>query len=855
MQANSLYEYIDLLTHEGSIATISQCLKSHPEIMANTPVIYAISANRLDVVRLLINLGADINARDQFQRTALHYAVASNRSAIVQLLIQNKAILVADAEGKTPLDLAMRDAHSQSLPHLMAHYDAEAKNEAMIRCRLSQIQALNVATCIMILQDGTLLDLLPKEIIEQYKELIKIDGTHQKFTSNTFSAYAKDLRKVPNRELLIQYLNDIFESLAEQESKLLQPLSTSERKLVLARKTWSEMVSDMHTKNQQDVLKLKVKENVVTRLKRLGYNNPEHAYEACIRILKEHSVIAVTFNASFLNNKESADYQTLNIFERGNNNIARNGTSYSQARDLTEVNLFKSLNDGLKDAMKCIHSRPKYGALSILDSVSPITVSRTFYGNSFIVLKDIVKFNSLFNRRDSMNGGYGQMTPCSYFHMEYLLYQSTDERLAAIARRATQGSSQSQYNGPGEEYIEVLLPAIEFLNPDYVQHIFISTFEYKLTPADKEILLKSGIPYTNAAGTPYPATYNYFHTALQNKDWVKAEALIKQYPLLIKVPNKNGYLPIHIAAMHSNLDFMHMLTKMGSRLDEVTPEGKTAFIFAMESKNLEYLRQFMARFPEVINTPTSFDTPLIYATKFSSLDIFEWVLSICPINIINFKANDGMSALFNAVSAGSIEKVCALLQVPGIDYLAFRDPGDNMSALMMAHEQKRIFIARLLIMHSLKLKYGNQKTYSEIATEIDLHHPYLIVDPLADIFDTIFKNFTTKNLAVKKVTFDFHELISHLKTDVTYNSQEKCLIIIGFIASNSNSLNETLKKKAIKSRTLLQTIIKLNTVQSNMIEYLNREGMNFTDMSAEDSMKHYSDFQHKSELAPVKVSI
>ena len=172
------------------------------------------------------------------------------------------------------------------------------------------------------------------------------------------------------------------------------------------------------------------------------------------------------------------------------------------------------------------------------------------------------------------------------------------------------------------------------------------------------------------------------------------------------MPNGKGHLPIHIAATHRNLDFVQMLTKMGSRLDDVTPGGKTLFICAMKSQNLDYLRHFVARFPEVIHILTGFGTPLIYATKFSSLEIFEWVLSISSITIINFKPDNGMSALTHAVSSGAVEKVCALLQVPGIDYLAFRDPGDKISALPMAHELNHTFIARLLIIHIYKVRYG-----------------------------------------------------------------------------------------------------------------------------------------------------
>jgi ankyrin repeat protein len=60
----------------------------------------AASGNSLDVTRLLIDSGADINAKEGMSNTALHIAVTANDIDFVRLLIDSGA----DIEAKAYLD-------------------------------------------------------------------------------------------------------------------------------------------------------------------------------------------------------------------------------------------------------------------------------------------------------------------------------------------------------------------------------------------------------------------------------------------------------------------------------------------------------------------------------------------------------------------------------------------------------------------------------------------------------------------------------------------------------------------------------------------------------------------------------
>ena len=63
-----------------------------------------------DTVKLLINHGADVTARDETLRTPLHLAAFSGSTKTVQLLIEHGADVTAqDRRKKTPLHLTFSD--------------------------------------------------------------------------------------------------------------------------------------------------------------------------------------------------------------------------------------------------------------------------------------------------------------------------------------------------------------------------------------------------------------------------------------------------------------------------------------------------------------------------------------------------------------------------------------------------------------------------------------------------------------------------------------------------------------------------------------------------------------------------
>ena len=78
--------------------------------IGDTPLHLAASFGSLEIARLLIARGADVNASTQQNLTPLHDAVAARDEEMVRLLLENGAKAdVKTSSGKTPLDLARGD--------------------------------------------------------------------------------------------------------------------------------------------------------------------------------------------------------------------------------------------------------------------------------------------------------------------------------------------------------------------------------------------------------------------------------------------------------------------------------------------------------------------------------------------------------------------------------------------------------------------------------------------------------------------------------------------------------------------------------------------------------------------------
>jgi len=97
-----------------------------------TPLHYAAALNpNPKVLETLINLGADVNARDLLKFTPLHYAAAFNENPeVVELLIDKGAeVNAVDLEGRTPLHTAAINQKNPEVIAVLLKAGADAKKK------------------------------------------------------------------------------------------------------------------------------------------------------------------------------------------------------------------------------------------------------------------------------------------------------------------------------------------------------------------------------------------------------------------------------------------------------------------------------------------------------------------------------------------------------------------------------------------------------------------------------------------------------------------------------------------------------------------------------------------------------
>ncbi len=96
-----------LFTKPPNMNTITMLLNAGADVNLGYPLVAAATYGYLDVVKVLLSANANVNSMDKENKTALFHAVKNNRVTIVRILLDGGAnVGICDNLGKCPLDIA-----------------------------------------------------------------------------------------------------------------------------------------------------------------------------------------------------------------------------------------------------------------------------------------------------------------------------------------------------------------------------------------------------------------------------------------------------------------------------------------------------------------------------------------------------------------------------------------------------------------------------------------------------------------------------------------------------------------------------------------------------------------------------
>ena len=93
--------------------------------------------NKIDIVKMLINYGANINIQDYYGNTSVHYCISEENIEILRLLLEhNPNLNLIDIDGNTPLHLYLKNSYLEKeiLQLLITKSDLNIQNNNGLTC-------------------------------------------------------------------------------------------------------------------------------------------------------------------------------------------------------------------------------------------------------------------------------------------------------------------------------------------------------------------------------------------------------------------------------------------------------------------------------------------------------------------------------------------------------------------------------------------------------------------------------------------------------------------------------------------------------------------------------------------------
>ena len=199
----------------GDYANVKQFLDHNPSLinslhseeLPDTPLHLAAWQGHVDIVRLLLDRGADVNARGDGGRTPLHYAAYWGHLDVVELLIEEGADVTLTTEfGHTPLVTAAYSREAEGIDaaeRLLQHGARLDLNSALALGKSDEVRRMLREDA-----DAVRKALLPTQLL--HDAAVMINGKLYEFGAEGWEADLHKADQIIERDL------DILQSLIEQ---------------------------------------------------------------------------------------------------------------------------------------------------------------------------------------------------------------------------------------------------------------------------------------------------------------------------------------------------------------------------------------------------------------------------------------------------------------------------------------------------------------------------------------------------------------------------------------------------------------------------------------------------------------
>ena len=357
-----------------------------------------------------------------------------------------------------------------------------------------------------------------------------------------YLAYAEHIKHVRfiRSEKVLEDFFTLYEEQREQKhsTAVIQKLQEKSHASVKGRLQWSDMVSLTYQHNQtlvndtlEEVIFVRMREqNVAGDLKKI--------YQDMCSYLQNHTKIVLAFRANEVFDMMPVSFSSVNFMEMQALDLKnsrwkdwKNDRYYVDGRKQIEDKMFDFI-PGIKEKFEAMPiARPRYSFLVLANDANiPLPLNRN-YGESYFVLRDVVKLNSLFLPYDSRVPG---PMPCSYYHFGILLQNVSDNLFYGLVH-AVSGQLPERKIKQNDKYYEThtFFPPLNLFDSHVVERIYVSPNEHKLGNAERQFIESHGIIVSDCENA-YSDVRKQIEMAVSTDDKALYDKLTQPCPYLKK---------------------------------------------------------------------------------------------------------------------------------------------------------------------------------------------------------------------------------------------------------------------------------------------------------------------------------